>query len=65
MVPVILKKFHVSDETADGNMVKYGQIIGMNLLLMPICLMRDLSSLAHFNLLGIIAILYIVTVIIV
>jgi len=36
----------------------------MNIALLPIVLKRDLSALAHFNLVGIIGILYIILVVI-
>jgi amino acid permease len=54
----------VDDDTANGDLVKYIQVVVLNLILMPICLKKDLSGLAHFNLFGILAILYLVILII-
>ena len=61
--PDILKSFGVSADIADADSTKYIQVIVMNLLLLPICLMRDLSAMASFNFMGIIAIAYFVVLI--
>ena len=54
--PNVLKALGVSDDIADSNTTKYIQVVVMNLLLLPICLMRDLSAMASFNFMVIIAI---------
>ena len=45
-------------------MTLYLQVLGLNLLLLPVVLVRDLSALAHFNLVGILAIMYVIMVVI-
>ena len=64
MTPNILSKFGVDDDTANGDTVKYAQVVALNLILMPVCLKKDLSGLSHFNLFGILAILYLVILIV-
>jgi len=64
MFPDILDKFGFDKKTATNDIMKYSQVAVLNVILLPICLMKDLSALSSFNFLGILAIIYLVFVIV-
>ncbi len=64
-MPSILTEFGIDHDSAHSDNVRIGVILGIVLVLFPLLLKRNLSGLAHFSFLGIIALLYVVCIIVI
>jgi amino acid permease len=64
-MPKILTGFGVDHDTANGEIVNIATVLGVVVMLLPLSLQRDLSSLAHFSAFGIFSIIYVVILIMV
>ena len=54
----------MSDDMADSDLTRIVVIVSIVIVLLPLALQRNLSGLAHFSFVGILAIVYVVIVII-
>ena len=64
-MPSILTNFGIDHDFAHSDNVRIAVIIGIVIVLFPLLLKRNLSGLANFSFLGIIAILYVILVIVI
>ncbi len=62
--PAIYETFGMSEELANSEKMKWITIVTLNILMLPVVLKRNLSALAHFNFLGILAIGYVIILLI-
>jgi len=60
-----MQNFGVPKYIYEAESTKIIQFVVLNLLLLPVVLVRDLSALSHFNLLGIISIIYIIIIVVI
>ena len=64
-MPKILTGFGVDHDLANGELVQAVTVLTVVIMLLPLTLQRDLSSLAHFSAFGIFSIIYVVILIMV